>query len=196
MATVLLVEDEEVQRKAMEAVLRSGKHQILLAGNGAQAFLLAMDRRPDIVIADYNTPKVNGAELCRKVRAEKSLDGVYLLVVTAAEGDQPRLESLGSGADDFLRKPVRPEELLNRVDIALRLRDLRAQVAERDRRAAVLAATQETLVAALDAAVRGFEATSARFASGDPDGAHASLRASHEELRGALSRIVLPEEGA
>jgi DNA-binding response OmpR family regulator len=196
MANVLLVEDEEVQRKALETILRSGNHQVLLASNGAQALLVAMDKRPDIVVADYNTPKVTGAELCKKIRAEPTLDGTYLLVITAGEGDALRIDSILAGADDFLRKPVQPEELLNRVEIGLKIRELRRESAALRLKAEVLGGTQEALVTALDAAVRGYEAAAARFAQMDPDGAHEALRASHEELRLALARVVLPDEGA
>jgi len=196
MATVLLVEDEEVQRKVLEATLRSGNHQVLLSSNGAQALVVAKDKRPAIIVADYNTPKVNGAELCKKVRADKSLDGVYILVITAEAGDSKRIDSILAGADDFLRKPVQKDELLNRVEIGLKVRDLREEASELRRKAERQEATQEALVAALEAAVRGFESAAARFAAEDPDGAHEALRSSHEELRLALSRVVLPDGGA
>ena len=127
MACILLVEDEEVQRRALEAMLRAGNHQVLLASNGAQAFVIAKDKKPEVVVADYNTPKVNGAEFCKKVRADGELDGTYLLVVTAGEGDTLRLDSLLSGADDFLRKPVQKDELVNRVEIGLKIRAMRRE---------------------------------------------------------------------
>lgn len=195
MAVILLVEDEEVQRKALEAMLRSGNHQVLLASNGAQAFVIAKDKRPEVVVADYNTPKVNGAELCKKVRADGDLGGTYLLVVTAGEGDALRIDSLLAGADDFLRKPVQKDELLNRVDIGLKIRALRKESAGLKAHGDRLRETQEALVVALDAAARGFEAAAGRFGAMDPDGAHEALRAAHEEFRLALSRVTLPEGG-
>lgn len=194
MACILLVEDEEVQRRALEAMLRAGNHQVLLASNGAQAFVIAKDKKPEVVVADYNTPKVNGAEFCKKVRADGELDGTYLLVVTAGEGDTLRLDSLLSGADDFLRKPVQKDELVNRVEIGLKIRAMRREAVAMKANAARLKDTQEALVVALDAAARGFEAAAARFAAVDPDGAHQAILAAHEEFRLALARVSIPED--
>ena len=194
MALILLVEDEEVQRRALEVMLRSGNHQVLLASNGAQAFAISKDKKPEVVVCDYNTPKVNGAEYCKRVRADPEIEGTYLLVVTAGEGDALRIDSLLSGADDFLRKPVQKDELLNRVEIGLKIRGLRRETAALKAHGGRLQETQEALVVALDAAARGFEAAAAKFSALDPDGAHEAMLAAHEEFRLALSRVTLPED--
>ena len=137
---------------------------------------------------------MNGAEFCKKVRADGELDGTYLLVVTAGEGDTLRLDSLLSGADDFLRKPVQKDELVNRVEIGLKIRAMRREAVAMKANAARLKDTQEALVVALDAAARGFEAAAARFAAVDPDGAHQAILAAHEEFRLALARVSIPED--
>ena len=147
-----------------------------------------------MIVADYNTPKVNGAELCKKVRADRSLDGVYILVITAEAGDTKRIDSILAGADDFLRKPVQKDELLNRVEIGLKIRGLRRETASLKALEGRLRETQEALVVALDAAARGFESAAAKFSALDPDGAHEAMLAAHEEFRLALSRVTLPED--
>ena len=83
MASVLLVEDEDVERKLIDSVLRNAGHQVLLAGNGAQAMVVAADKRPDIILSDINMPKMNGTELCGKVRAIPDLAGTYIILITA-----------------------------------------------------------------------------------------------------------------
>jgi two-component system sensor histidine kinase/response regulator len=191
MAKILLVEDEDVQRKATEAMLRSGGHEVLLSGNGAQALIVARDKVPDLLISDIQMPKMTGTELCQKVRESPGLEDCYTILVTAREGDAVKLDSLLAGADDFVRKPVNRDDLLARVQIGVRIRKLRRAAMDAEARAAALDRNQEALVGALDAVLRGLEESVVRLSGLDTQGALARLRAAHAEVQSSLATVVL-----
>jgi DNA-binding response OmpR family regulator len=193
MARILLVEDEDVQRKALEAILKSADHQVLLAGNGNQALLVAQDKKPDLILTDLAMPKMDGKALCQAVRAAPGLEGTYIIVVTGIEGEAPRLESLLAGADDYIRKPVNKEELLHRVLLGAAARTLRREVIELRSREARFTQAQDLLAASLDAALQGIEEGLSRLNTGDAIAAMNQLRAAHESVRVSLSKIILPE---
>lgn len=193
MARILLVEDEEIQRKALEAILRSANHQVLLAGNGAQALALALDKKPDVIVSDLGLPKMDGKALCEKVRASPGIEGTFVIVVTGMEGEVPRLESMLAGADDFVRKPVQKEDLVHRVEIGVVIRSLRREAADLKAKVQGFQQTQDTLAGALDAALRGLEEGVARMHAGDAAGALSSLRQADEEVRRSLAKVVQPE---
>jgi DNA-binding response OmpR family regulator len=195
MARILLVEDEETQRKALETMLKSGDHKVLLASHGAQALVLAQDKKPDVIVSDLAMPKMDGKALCEKIRATPGIEGTYVIVITALEGDVPRLESMLVGADDFVRKPVVREDLIHRVDMGIRTRGLRREIEEAQAQAAQYQQTQDLLVVAVDAGLRGIEEAGARLKAGDASGAVASLKAAHEEVRASLGKVPAPEAG-
>ena len=193
MARVLLVEDDDVQRKVLEAMLKAADYQVLLAGNGAQALMVAKDKKPDIVLTDIGMPKMDGKALCAAIRAEAAIAGTYLIVITALEGEVPRLESELAGADDFLRKPVQKDELIHRVGLGVATRTLRRELADLKARIGTLTQAQDLLAGGLDAALRGIEDGLARLDAGDAAQATNRLRTAHEAVRQSLAKIVLPE---
>ena len=193
MAKIMLVEDEDIQRRAMEAILKSGGHEVLLAGNGAQAILVAKDKNPEIVVSDLAMPKITGTELCQKMRATPGLESVYFIVVTAQEGENVKLESLLSGTDDFIRKPVQKDDLLGRVQIGLRIRKLRERNSVLSAQTSAYQKTQDTLVGALDLAIRGIEDSVMQLNASDTNQALNALRLAHEGIRNSLASVVLPE---
>lgn len=193
MARILLVEDEDIQRKAVEAMLKSADHVVFLASNGAQALVLAQDKKPDVILTDMGMPKMDGKTLCQRVRSTTGLAGTYIIVVTSLEGEVPRLESMLSGADDFVRKPVQREDLIHRVDIGVTMHSLRRQIEELAGKSGSFQKTQDALASALDASLRGIEDGVSRLNAGDPSGALTLLRDAHEQVRASLSKISLPE---
>lgn len=193
MARILLVEDEDVQRKAIEAMLKSADHQVLLAGNGGQALLVAEDKKPDLIITDIAMPKMDGKALCQFIRSAPGLETTYIIMITGLEGEVPRLESLLAGADDFIRKPLRNDDLLHRVGLGIAARSLRREVADLQSRAAQYTQAQELLAVSLDTALQGIEEGLSRLNTGDAIEAMNRLRAAHEAVRKSLSKIILPE---
>jgi CheY-like chemotaxis protein len=195
MARILLVEDEETQRRQMELLLRSADHTILLASNGAQALVVAKEKRPEVVVSDVVMPRMKGTELAEKIRATPGLESTYIILVTAVEGEGLKIESMLAGADDFVRKPVQKEDLLSRVEIGTRILKARREAAGLQGRIRSMQQVQDQLVAALDAALRGLEEGVSRLPAGDGSGAAEGLRRTYEDVRLLLSRVPLPEAG-
>jgi two-component system, OmpR family, response regulator MprA len=115
---ILVVDDEPAVREAVERALRLEGHDVLLAGDGVEA-LAALDvRPPDAVVLDVLMPRVDGLELCRRLRGRG--DRTPVLMLTARDAVSDRVAGLDAGADDYLVKPFALEELLARVRALLR----------------------------------------------------------------------------
>src|SRR3954463_9203766 len=104
-------------------------HQVVATANGAEA-LEQLTRKDDIhvVITDWVMPVMDGLQLCRHIRAREHARYVYVLVVTGRRGKKRYLEALEAGADDFIPKPVDPEELGARLRVAERILGLQAEM--------------------------------------------------------------------
>ena len=156
---LLAVDDEPRILRLMNAVL-SGSYDLATAGDGEEGLRLALSTRPDLILTDFNMPKMTGQELLQRLRQEPSLDDVPVIVLTGHEDDQLRVDLLRNGAQDFLVKPFSVEELRVRIANLLRVKQAREllqdelQSRERDIGALVaeVAARRAALQAALEAA--------------------------------------------
>ena len=156
---LLAVDDEPRILRLMNAVL-SGNYDLATAGDGEEGLRLALSTRPDLILTDFNMPKMTGQELLQRLRQESSLDDVPVIVLTGHEDDQLRVDLLRNGAQDFLVKPFSVEELRVRIANLLRVKQAREllqdelQSRERDIGALVaeVAARRAALQAALEAA--------------------------------------------
>jgi signal transduction histidine kinase len=156
---LLAVDDEPRILRLMNAVL-AGNYDLATAGDGEEGLRLALSTRPDLILTDFNMPKMSGQELLRRLRQETSLDDVPVIVLTGHEDDQLRVDLLRNGAQDFLVKPFSVEELRVRIANLLRVKQAREllqdelQSRERDIGALVaeVAARRAALQAALEAA--------------------------------------------
>lgn len=118
---ILVVEDEPDAAKMLAKGLRERSYAVDVAVDGASALMQASDNEYDLVILDVLLPKMNGFNVCRRLRA----DGFRapILMLTARDGVDDRVEGLDAGADDYLAKPFHFNELLARVRALLRRRD-------------------------------------------------------------------------
>ena len=118
MASILLVEDNVEYRKLLAIHFKRARYDVLEAGDGQEALRLLKSRRVDLIVADIMMPHMDGLSMITNLRR----DGVEIpvLVVTAKEQFDAMRESFRRGADDYLIKPVRVEELLLRVEALLR----------------------------------------------------------------------------
>ncbi len=120
-STILVVDDNR-SVAAYIGSLFTGRHNVLYAHNGAEGFDKAVAASPDLVVTDLTMPKMDGEELCRKLRADGRTADIPIVVVTARVGAEDRLRSLEAGADAYLAKPFRREELLTHVARLLKRR--------------------------------------------------------------------------
>jgi two-component system response regulator MprA len=119
-ARVLVVDDEPALREALKRALTVEGYRVDLAGDGEDALgrVSDPDTRPDAVVLDIMMPRMDGLEVCRRLRA--SGDRVPILMLTARDTVSDRVEGLDAGADDYLVKPFALEELLARIRALLR----------------------------------------------------------------------------
>jgi two-component system, OmpR family, response regulator MprA len=116
---VLVVEDDEDIAQALQRSLRLEGYEVRVAGDGEAALQAATAFQPDLVVLDLGLPKLDGIEVARRLRAR---DDVPILVLTARDALEARVEGLDSGADDYLVKPFERQELLARLRALLRRR--------------------------------------------------------------------------
>src|SRR5437867_9769028 len=103
--TVLVVDDDEISRQLLEGLLALENYKMLYAKDGVEALEIAHRTSPDVVLLDVVMPRMDGFEVCRKLRATPSLRQVPILLITGLEGRDSRLRGLEAGADEFINKP-------------------------------------------------------------------------------------------
>jgi two-component system, OmpR family, response regulator MprA len=116
---ILVVEDDVEIVDVLRRTLRQEGHEVRAAGDGVEALQVAEEFMPDLVVLDLGLPKLDGVEVCRRLRAESD---VSILILTARSETDDRVVGLDSGADDYLVKPFERKELLARMRALLRRR--------------------------------------------------------------------------
>jgi DNA-binding response OmpR family regulator len=116
---VLVVEDDEAIADVVRRALRQAGHDVRTAGDGVAALDAAGEFTPDLVVLDLGLPRLDGVEVCRRLRAESDAP---ILILTARTDVDDRVEGLDSGADDYLAKPFEVKELLARSRALMRRR--------------------------------------------------------------------------
>jgi len=121
---VLIVDDSSVLLLTLKALLESNGYEVLTASNGADA-IRVLERYPvRLVISDWEMPEMDGIELCRRIRAEDFSGYVYFLLLTSHDSIDEMVRGLSVGADDFITKPYKPEEVLARLRAGERILSL------------------------------------------------------------------------
>ena len=129
---VLVAEDHRPTREALRTLLELKGFQVTAVGDGSDAIEgLSDPDGPSIGIIDWMMPGASGVEVCRAVRAAVPARDVYLIMVTARDRAEDVAEALAVGADDFIRKPCGPTELIARVRCGRRTIELKQSLAGR-----------------------------------------------------------------
>jgi two-component system, OmpR family, response regulator MprA len=123
MPTVLIVDDDQKLLKMLQRTLVYENIDVLTANNGEEALKLVDSYQPDLIILDWMMPKIDGLEVIERLRAEHNQ--TFILMLTARDALENRVEGLESGADDYLVKPFAPAELVARVHALLRRAEAR-----------------------------------------------------------------------
>src|SRR5436305_13309285 len=118
---VLVVDDDAVSSSQRGALAKAAGYDVQTVPNGRQAWELLQLARVPIVISDWYMPEMDGPELCRRIRARTREPYAYFILVTARGGKQQYLAGMEAGADDFIAKPVDPDELRARPQVAERI---------------------------------------------------------------------------
>src|SRR5437763_17165735 len=114
-ARVLVVDDVDLNVKLLEAKLASEYFEVVSADNGPRALDIADGELPDIILLDVMMPRMDGFEVCRRLKANPRTADIPVVMVAALSDVADRLRGLEAGADDFLTKPVSEIDLFARV---------------------------------------------------------------------------------
>ncbi len=112
---VLIADDEPNILISLEFLMKREGHTVLLARDGDEALALICAEKPALVLLDVMMPGKSGFEVCQAVRADESLAGVKVLMLTAKGRDTDVAQGLGVGADGYMTKPFSTKELAARV---------------------------------------------------------------------------------
>ncbi|RMF88784.1 MAG: diguanylate cyclase [Nitrospinota bacterium] len=131
MVQILIAEDDPVSRRLLEITLRKWGYEVVVTCDGEEAWQrLQQEDAPRLAILDWMMPKMDGLEVCRKVRAQKAEPYTYLILLTAKGQKEDIVAGLESGADDYVTKPFHAHELRVRLRAGERILDLQAKLIE------------------------------------------------------------------
>ena len=187
MARILVVDDNPLNVDVLRTRLEAEGYDVATASDGEEALAAVAERAPDLILLDVMMPKVDGLEVCRRLRADPTLPFTPIILVTARSAPADVVAALDAGGDEYVTKPVDHAALLARVRSMLRIKALQDTVA---RQAAELTAWNETLAARVESQVAELErlARLRRFLS--PPVAEIVLSAGGDALLGSHRRLV------
>jgi DNA-binding response OmpR family regulator len=131
---ILIAEDDLVSQRMLEATLGRWGHEVVVTGDGDAAWeALQSEGAPRLAILDWMMPGLDGAEICRRVRAAGASPPPYLILLTARGSQTDVVAGLNAGADDYVTKPFDRDELRARVQAGTRIVELQHELAGRVR---------------------------------------------------------------
>jgi two-component system, NtrC family, sensor kinase len=127
-ATILVADDDEFIRLYLKKRLTGQGYTVISAVDGAEAFTLAQEHLPDVIVSDWMMPNIDGIELCHKIKADSRLRFSYFIFLTARDKQDDKISSMNEGADDYLAKPFQDKELLARINVGVRITALQKEL--------------------------------------------------------------------
>jgi adenylate cyclase len=127
---ILIVDDNPENLDILGARLASHGYEILTANDGEEALVTAREKLPDLILLDIMMPKLDGIEVCRRLKADRSLPFMPIIMVTAKADSKDIVRGLESGGDEYLTKPVDQAALVARIKSMLRIKGLHDTVQE------------------------------------------------------------------
>ncbi|MEW6171898.1 MAG: response regulator transcription factor [Bacillota bacterium] len=121
-AFILVADDEEPIRELLRFNLENEGFRTLFAADGETAMKLVQQRRPDLILLDLMLPKLDGFEVCRRIKSDPQTAQIPVVILTARDTETDKVLGLELGADDYVTKPFSPRELMARVKTKLRRR--------------------------------------------------------------------------
>ena len=125
---ILIVDDNEANRDILATRLKANGYELLEAGDGEAALEVARRELPDLILLDIMMPKIDGVEVCRRLKGDATLPFMPIILVTAKTDTKDVVAGLDAGADEYLTKPIDQAALVARVRSVLRLKTLHDQV--------------------------------------------------------------------
>ena len=113
--TFVIADDEPHVLRSLEFILKKQGYRVVTATNGEEALERVKSNNPDLVFLDIQMPKMDGNTVLRKLREETQFQDLYIVMITAKGQEVDRLNSLESGANEYVTKPYSPRKLVSRV---------------------------------------------------------------------------------
>jgi diguanylate cyclase (GGDEF)-like protein len=140
-ARILIVDDHEDNVEVLRARLEASGYRTECAADGEEALEIVTQSPPDLILLDVMMPRLDGNEVARRIKADKSLPFIPIIMQTALESVESKVEGLGAGADDYITKPINFPELEARVRSMLRIKALQDEVERKNAELARMAVT-------------------------------------------------------
>jgi diguanylate cyclase (GGDEF)-like protein len=131
LSTILVADDEPINRSLIQRRLERAGYSVLTAENGSEAVERTISALPDLVILDVMMPVMDGLEACRRIKDGETTRDIPIIFLSARDETEVKVNGLSLGANDYISKPFKAEELLARVDVAMRLKHERDRLRER-----------------------------------------------------------------
>ncbi|CAB5083215.1 Adenylate cyclase (EC [Olavius algarvensis associated proteobacterium Delta 3] len=128
--SILIVEDNPANLDILESRLKAQHYDVLTATDGEAGLAMAREKQPDLILLDIMMPKMNGLEVCRRLKKDSTIPFIPIIMVTAKADSRDVVAGLDAGADEYLTKPVDPTALVARVKSMLRIKDLNDTIQE------------------------------------------------------------------
>jgi response regulator RpfG family c-di-GMP phosphodiesterase len=123
-ARVLCADDNPQNHRLLQSILSSQGYEAVLASNGKEALAKIQNERIDLVLLDVMMPEMNGFEVCKRIKADERYRGIPVVMITANDAKENRLEGIESGAEDFIARPFDMMALLARIGMLLKVKNL------------------------------------------------------------------------
>ncbi len=120
MGTVLVVEDSQTQREMISTLLKKSGLSVIVAGDGIEALEQIQGHHPDLVVLDIIMPRMNGYEVCRRLKGDSKTEKLAVVMCSAKREEFDRYWGIKQGADAYISKPFHPQELVGTVKQLLR----------------------------------------------------------------------------
>jgi class 3 adenylate cyclase/CheY-like chemotaxis protein len=146
-ARILVADDTPANVRMLEMRLRHHGYEVLVARDGEEALALAHEERPDLILLDIMMPKMDGIEVCRRLKSDPAFPFTPILMITAMTEAKDVVAGFEAGGDDYLTKPVDQQALVARVRSMLRIKQLHDTVQDQATELARWNATLEDRVA-------------------------------------------------
>jgi putative two-component system response regulator len=121
---LLIVDDDATVRGALQALLVDQGYKVVTAKDGQEGLERLQETPPDLCLLDFDMPRMNGLELCRRIKGDPDTKLLPVIMLTGLSPEQEKLNAMDAGVDEFLSKPLQPTELLAKIKSLLRVKSL------------------------------------------------------------------------
>jgi adenylate cyclase len=131
---ILIIEDNPASLDIIQARLTANNYEVIAATDGEEGLMIAREKQPDLILLDIMMPKMDGLEVCRRLKGDPTLPFMPIIMVTAKADSKDVVAGLEAGGDEYLTKPVDHAALVARVKSMLRIKNLHDKVHEQSAR--------------------------------------------------------------